>query len=253
LRQQWRELDYWHWLWRQRTPGVAKLVIVGVVLAAVLIGGWFVADGLTAAKAGTGADSVVLETTTNRLITVRAKGKLVTKVVPVVKRVVRVQSHTQTQLDDQTDLRYSTRVVTEPGGARVVQRVVTTRVPVVKNHVVTINGKTKTLAVTNSVPTTKTETQVRTQRQTVTDTQTAPGGTITQTSVQDHTTTATTTQVVPTTIPTTVEVTTTVVSTDIVTTILTTTVINTETVTETVTTTVPLPPAPVPPGARAGL
>ena len=46
----WRELDYWHWLWRQRTPGAAKLAIVGVMLAAILVGGHFVADGLTAAK-----------------------------------------------------------------------------------------------------------------------------------------------------------------------------------------------------------
>ena len=51
LRPHWRELDYWHWLWRQRTPGVAKLAIVGVMLAAILVGGWFVADGLTAANA----------------------------------------------------------------------------------------------------------------------------------------------------------------------------------------------------------
>jgi hypothetical protein len=248
LRQHWRELDYWNWLWRQRTPGAAKLAIVGIVFAAVLVGGWFVADGLTAAKAGTGADSVVLETTVKKLVTVREKGKLVTKLVPVVKRVVRVQSQTQTQVDHQTDLRYSTRVVTEPGGTRVVKRVVTTRVPVVKNHVVTVNGKTKTVATTSYVSTTKTETEVQTQtqRQTVTDTQTAPGGTITQTSVENHTTTATTTQIVPTTIPTTVEVTTTVVSTNVVTTVETTTVVNTETVTETVTTTVPLPPAPAP-------
>ena len=184
-----------------------------LVLAAILVGGWFVADGLTAAKASSSADSLVLETTVNKLITVREKGKLVTKVVPVVKRVVRVQSHTQTEVDHQTDLRYSTRVVTQPGGVRVVRRVVTTRVPVVKNHVITVNGKTKTVAVTSYVPTTKTETQVQTQtqRQTVTNTQTAPGATITQTSTASHTTTQvqTTTQTtVQTTTQTTVQTTT---------------------------------------------
>lgn len=239
MRQHWRELDYWHWLWRQRTPGAAKLAIVGVVLVAILIGGWFVADGLTAAKAGNSADSVVLETTVQKLITVREKGKLVTKLVPVVKRVVRVRASTQTQVEHQTDLRYSTRVVTRPGGTRIVQRVVTTRVPVVKNHVVKVNGKTKTVAVTSYVPTTRTETQVQTQtqRQTVTNTQTAPGNTVTQTSVASHTTTATTTQVVPTTVPTTVQVTTTqtVVSTDTV----TNTVTETQTVTVTQTETEP--------------
>ena len=65
---------------------------MGVVLAAILVGGWFVADGLTAAKANAGADSLILETTVNKLVTVREKGKLVTKTIPVVKRVVRVQS-----------------------------------------------------------------------------------------------------------------------------------------------------------------
>ena len=97
----------------------------------------------------------------NKLVTVREKGKLVTKTIPVVKRVVRVQARTETKVERQTDLRYSTRVVTTPGGVRVVRRVVTTRVPVVENHVVTVNGKTKTVAVTSYVPTTRVETQTR--------------------------------------------------------------------------------------------
>lgn len=224
-----------------------------LLLAAILVGGWFVADGLTAAKASTSADSLVLETTVKKLITVREKGKLVTKVVPVVKRVVRVQSHTQTEVDHQTDLRYSTRVVTKPGGVRVVRTVVTTRVPVVKNHVITVNGKTKTVAVTTYVPTTRTETQVQTQtqRQTVTNTQTAPGATITQTSTASHTTT----QVQTTTQTQTVTTTQTQIVTTTNTVTETQTIINTVTdvVTETVTTTVPLPPAgpklpPAPPG-----
>ena len=173
---------------------------MGVVLAAILVGGWFVADGLTAAKAGTSANSLVLETTVNKLITVREKGKLVTKVVPVVKRVVRVQAHTETQFERQTDLRYSTRVVTQPGGVRVVRRVVTTRVPVVKNHVVTVNGKTKTVAVTSYVPTTRVETQTQTQTETRQQTVTQPGAsnTVTQTSTVSHTTTNVQTQTVTT-------------------------------------------------------
>ena len=172
-----------------------------MVLAAILVGGWFVADGLTAAKANAGADSLILETTVNKLITVREKGKLVTKTIPVVKRVVRVQSHTQTQVERQTDLRYSTRVVTEPGVTRVVRRVVTTRVPVVKNHVVTVNGKTKTVAVTSYVPTTRVETQTQTQTETRQQTVTQPGAsnTVTQTSTVNHTTTNLQTQTVTTT------------------------------------------------------
>ena len=117
----WRELDYWHWLWRQRTPGVAKLAaIVGVVLAAILA--WLAACSpmaLTASElppAG-GGGSRALETTVNKLVTVREKGKLVNKTIPVVKRVVRVQARTETQVERQTDLRYSTRVVTTPWAA----------------------------------------------------------------------------------------------------------------------------------------
>lgn len=204
---------------------------MGVVLAAILVGGWFVADGLTAAKANAGADSLILETTVNKLVTVREKGKLVTKTIPVVKRVVRVQSHTQTQVERQTDLRYSTRVLTTPGGVRVVRRVVTTRVPVVENHVVTVNGKTKTVAVTSYVPTTRVETQTQTQTQTETRQQTVtqPGAsnTVTQTSTLNHTTTDVLTQVVTTTQTQTVTQT------------------QTQTVVQTVTDTVTLPPVTV--------
>ena len=207
------------------------------MLAAILVGGWFVADGLTAAKASTSADSLVLETTVNKLITVREKGKLVTKVVPVVKRVVRIRSHTQTQVERETDLRYSTRVLTEPGGVRVVRRVVTTRVPVVKNHVVTVNGKTKTVAVTSHVPTTRVETQTQTQTETRQQTVTQPGApnTVTQTTTLNHTTTDVQTQVVTTVQTQTVTTTNTV--TDVQT--VTNTVTTTPTVTITITTTPP--------------
>jgi hypothetical protein len=220
------------------------------VLAAILVGGWFVADGLTAAKASTSADSLVLETTVNKLITVREKGKLVTKVVPVVKRVVRIRSHTQTQVERETDLRYSTRVLTEPGGVRVVRRVVTTttRVPVVKNHVVTVNGKTKRVAVTSYVPTTRVETQTQTQTQTETRqqtvTQSAAPNTITQVSTANHTTTDVQTQTQTQTVTTvqTATVTTTNVVTEVQT--VTNTVTDTQTVTEppvTITITLPSP------------
>ena len=216
------------------------------MLAAILVGGWFVADGLTAAKASTSADSLVLETTVNKLITVREKGKLVTKVVPVVKRVVRIRSHTQTQVERETDLRYSTRVVTEPGATRLVRRVVTTRVPVVKNHVITVNGKTKTVAVTSYVPTTRVETQTQTQTQTETRqqtvTQSAAPNTITQVSTANHTTTDVQTQTQTVTTVQTATVTTTNVVTEVQT--VTNTVTDTQTVTEppvTITITLPSP------------
>jgi hypothetical protein len=217
-----------------------------VVLAAILVGGWFVADGLTAAKANAGADSLILETTVNKLVTVREKGKLVTKLVPVVKRVVRVQAHTETRFEHQTDVRFSTRVVTEPGATRVVRRVVTTttRVPVVKNHVVTVNGKTKTVAVTSYVPTTRVETQTQTQTETRQQTVTQPGAsnTVTQTSTVSHTTTNVLTQIQTVTTVQTQTVTTVNTVTDVQT--VTNTVTTTQTVTEpavTVTITLPSP------------
>jgi hypothetical protein len=213
-----------------------------VVLAAILVGGWFVADGLTAAKATPTADSLILETTVNKLVTVREKGKLVTKTVPVVKRVVRVRARTETKVDRQTDLRYSTRVVTKPSGVRVVRRVVTTRVPVVKNHVVTVNGKTKTVAVTGHVPTTRVETQTQTQTETRQQTVTQPGAsnTVTQTSTVNHTTTNVQTQTVTTVQTQTVTTTNTVTDVQTVTNTVTTTQIVTEpAVTVTVTITLP--------------
>jgi hypothetical protein len=213
---------------------VVKLVLGGLLLAAVLVGGWFAADRLTSAEAGTAADSVVLETTVKQLVTVREKGKLVTKTVPVVKRVVRIRARTQTQTETQinreTALRYATQVVTAPGKTRVVRRVVTTKVPVVTTKVVKQNGKTRTVAVTSFVPTTRVETQVQTQTQRVTQTQ--PGATVVQTSTQNHTTTQTTTQVQTTTD------TQTVTQTQTTTVVQPTTITNTQTVTDTVTSTV---------------
>ena len=205
---------------------------MGMVLAAILVGGWFVANGLTAAKATPSADSLILQTTVNKLVTVREKGKLVTKTVPVVKRVVRVPARTETKVDRQTDVRYSTRVLTKPSGVRVVGRVVTTRVPVV-------NGKTKTVAVTSHVPTTRVETQTQTQTETRQQTVTRPGApnTVTQTTTLNHTTTDVQTQVVTTVQTQTVTTTNTVTAQPVTNTV-------TQTVTEpavtiTVTTTLP--------------
>jgi hypothetical protein len=239
VRHHWRELDYWRWLWRQRMPGAAKLAIGVLLLAAVLAGGWFAADSLTAASASNQADSLILETTVNKVVTVHEKGKLVTKVVPTVKRVVRVRAKTETQIQTahETDLRYATRVVTTPGGVRLVRRVVTTRVPVVTTKTVKQNGKTRTVKVTTLVPTTKTETQVRTetQRQTVTNVQTQAPNTVTAVSTQNRTTTQTQTQTQTQTVTTTQTVT--QVQTQTVTN--TQTVTDTQTVTNTVTVTEP--------------
>jgi hypothetical protein len=226
---------------------VAKFAIAGLLLGALLVGGWFAADRLTSAQAST-SDAVVLETTVQKVVTVREKGALVTKTVPVVKRVVRIraktQTQTQTQINRETALRYATQVVTAPGKARIVRRVVTTSVPVVTTKVVKQNGKTRTVAVTSYVPTTRVETQTQTQTETRQQTVTQPGAsnTVTQTSTVSHTTTdvQTQTQVVTTVQTQTVTTTNTVTNVQTV----TNTVTETQTVTEpavTITITLPSP------------
>src|SRR4029450_8600711 len=123
-------------------------------------------------------------------------GKLVSKVVPVVRRVV--VRHTKTAHD--TQVRYQTRhqirVVTTPGEVKTVRRLVTSSVPVVTTKVVKVNGKTRTVAVTMVVPTTTTQTmaQTVTQRQTITNTQTSPSTTVRQTETERRTVTQTQTQ-----------------------------------------------------------
>jgi len=232
------ELDYWRWLWRQKVPTTAKFAVGALLLALVLVGGWFAADRLTAAEAKT-ADSIVLQTTVQKVVTVREKGKLVTKVIPVVKRVVRIQSKTATATDRVTQLKYQTQYVTRPGTVRVVRRVVTSKVkvPVVTTKVVKERGKTRTVAVTNFVPTTRTETQVRTETQRQTVTNTLPGNTVTQTTIKDHTTTQTNTQTQ--TVVNTTTVTQTQTQTVVQTTTNTVTETQTQTQTQTVTVTTP--------------
>jgi hypothetical protein len=96
-------------------------------------------------------------------MTVRERGKIVRKVVPVVKRVYLPR---QTAIALRT--RYEKQLVREPGTVRVVRRLVTTYVPVVKTHLVKVNGKTHTVVRTELVPTTRVETQIQVQTQTQT-------------------------------------------------------------------------------------
>jgi hypothetical protein len=97
VKRHWRELRYWVWVWG-RMPSEWKAGIGVLVVAGLLGGGWFAADRLTAAHAQVA--STVLETTVRKLVTVRENGKVVQRVVPVIK---------------QTRLKYSTRVLTTPG------------------------------------------------------------------------------------------------------------------------------------------
>ena len=236
LREHWREIDYWRWLWHRRVPFQARVTLAALLLALLLGGGWFAADRLTAAHAGApNTDAFVFETTVQEVLTVREHGKVVRKLVPVVKRV-----YVPRKTAYETRTSYHTQVVTTPGTVRVVRRLVTRYVPVVKKRVVTVNGKTRTLVETRLVPTTQTqtETQVVTNQQTVTNT-TVRNVTEPVTITDKKTTTlpaVTVTQTQTVTTPVTVTET----RTETVTTPVTVTVTETQTVTET--TTVPAGP-----------
>jgi hypothetical protein len=163
---------------------------MGVVLLALLLaGGWLASGRLTRAEAKSDSGPFVLETTVERLVTVRERGKLVKKLVPVVRRMV-VRS---------TRMQFGTQIVTEPGRTHLIRESVVKYVPRVRERVVRVNGKTRTINETRLVPVTtvQTRTQTTTNQQTVTDqrtvterqtdvrtavvTETAPPRTVTQT------------------------------------------------------------------------
>jgi len=189
VRKHWHDLSYWRWLWHGRVPFRAKVAIGAALLAGLLGGGWLAADRLSSSHASaTNTDSFVFETTVRQVVTVPGKGKVTRKVVRVVRRVY---VPAKTTLERQT--RYSTRLITAPGTIRVVRRLITKFVPVVRKRVVTVNGKSRTVVETKLVPTTRVETETRvvTNNQTVTDTQNV---------TQAITTTQHETKTVPTTV-----------------------------------------------------
>jgi hypothetical protein len=223
FRRHWREPGFWRWWWTNRAPGAVRLGLGLFLLAAVLVGGLLTADRLSTAKGGVEA-TAVLRTyveTVNRVVTVREKGKIVRKVVPVVhirKVKVKVLSKPQTVLQTQTSFR--TLEVTTKGKVRTIRQRVIKRVPVVKTHLVTVSGKTQTVAVTQYKPTTAVETrsQTVTNSQTVVNSRTVTNTntetdvlttvqTKTQTQTQTVQNTVTETNVVTQTLPVTVQVT----------------------------------------------
>lgn len=228
IRQHWRELRFWRWWWRNRAPVGVRLATGLLLLGGVLVAGLLAADRLSAAKGEPGPSAVLTYVeTVQRMVTVREKGKVVRKLVPVVRRV-KVLSKPETVLQTRTDFR--TVELTTAGTVHTVVRKVVRRVPVVRTHLVTVSGATRTVSVTRVRPTTAVET--RTSSQTVTSQQTVTNThstTVTQTRTQTDTQTETQT--------TTVEVATTV-EVPVTTTVEVTVEVPT-TVTETVTTTGP--------------
>ena len=83
-----------------------------------------------------GSNPIIIQTTVEKVITVRENGKIVRKVVQVVKRV-KVLQRAGTIYETQHE--YVTRLVTKPGGS--VTRIVSEVVPVVTTQQITVNGK----------------------------------------------------------------------------------------------------------------
>jgi len=223
MREHWRELEFWRWWWHDRVPPELRAGAIIAALGLALGGGLFAASLLMSSDKTARAE-VLYATTDRKLVTVREKGRIVRKVVPVVK-VVRLRPSTAFETQTAT----ATRYVTTPGGVRVVEKRVVHYVPVVRKRVVTIAGKTHATSVTVRVPTTRVLTQTQTQtqtqtrtnvvtnQQTVTNTQVTTvhehdTQTLTQTVTQTQTVTntQTETQAVTVTVPTTVTIPTTV-------------------------------------------
>jgi len=201
LRNNWRSPAFWRYWWREGIRRDIKLLVILVLIPILLVGGYFAASGLTSAQASGGSSSYVLETTIQKVVTVREHGRVIVKRMPVVVRRTIVKNHTsrETIVD--------TRVVTTPGGVHYVTRKVLRYVPVVHKRVVTIKGKTTTITETRLVPTIKTQTQTLTNVvnhsetvvqpvttvvvKTQTETQTLPPNTVTVTKTQTETQTET--------------------------------------------------------------
>ena len=157
IRNYWRDPHFWSWWWRQRVPGEAKVVAAVVAISLLGFGGYAAAGGLdTAVTAGTSESFAAELTTVEKVLTIRERGRVVTRPVRVVRTIPGRGStsfSTQVLLD----------TVTTPGNTYVVTQRDVETVPVIRRVVVTRDGRVQTLV------------------QTVV--QTRPGRTQTQTSV----------------------------------------------------------------------
>jgi hypothetical protein len=142
-----------------------KVPLAFVIVAVLLVAGYFAANQLSGASAANNSSSYV-QTTVRKIVTVRQHGKLVVKRVPVVVRRNIVQSQTsyQTVIDKQ--------VVTTRGGVHRVVQKVTQFVPV--ERVVNVTNQ-------STVVVDHTQTVVQPVTSIETTTVTLPPQTITQT------------------------------------------------------------------------
>lgn len=194
-------MQFWRWWWRTSVGSEVKWLLAAALIPALLVGGYFASGSLSGASASDTGDagSFVLQTTVRRIVTVRDRGKVVVKRVPVVvrKSVVKVRSRTETSVETVDN----TRTITSAGGVRTVKQKVVDYVPVT-TKVQVVDGKTTTVTHTHTVADVQTVTNQSTLVQTVTVATPAPPAqtvTETQTVVQTVTQPASTVTVTVTT------------------------------------------------------
>ena len=92
FRHNWRDAAFWRWWWHERVTFESRIAVYVFCFALLLGGGLFAADRLASAGAEVAPSTpIMIETTVQRLVTVRERGRIVRKLVPVVERV-RVKS-----------------------------------------------------------------------------------------------------------------------------------------------------------------
>ncbi len=84
MRDHWRELGFWRWWWRNRVPFAVKSLVALLLLAGVVVGGWFAAQSLPSAQASdTGSQTIVR--TVERIVT--SRGRVVVRRVSHLRTV----------------------------------------------------------------------------------------------------------------------------------------------------------------------
>jgi hypothetical protein len=148
MREHWRELGFWRWWWQNRVPSAVKALTALVLLGGVVAGGWFAAQKLPSAKAGDKGSQTVVRTV-ERDVTVRARGKVVVKHVPVIQKVYVANKAAGVKTVRVGSTVYGTRTV--------VQTVPASRpraVTLPARTVTQTRTRTRTVTITKTVPTT---------------------------------------------------------------------------------------------------
>jgi hypothetical protein len=161
FRDNWRSLAFWRWWWSNSLSTEVKVPLAFVIVAMLLIAGYFAANQMSGASAAIDSSTYV-QSTVRKVVTVRQHGKLVVKRVPVVIRrnVVHSQTSYQTVIDKQ--------VVTTRGGVRRVVQKVPQFVPVERVVNVTVDHTQTVVQPVTSVVTTTVTLPPQTITQTVT-------------------------------------------------------------------------------------